>query len=113
MAKAYADARKGHGQSQLLDDLVAEKPKLDHTRYHSPEELHTACLGHLRDAIGTVEGKATPVEVDEYRRFVLGVAGKVAEAHREDGVAVSPAERAALDDITAALGSSASDSVTK
>ena len=107
MAKAYADARKGHGQSQLLDDLVADKPKLDHTRYHSPEELHTACLAHLRDAIGTVERKATPSAVDEYRRFVLGVAQRVAEAHREDGVEVSPAEQAALDEITAAVGNSA------
>lgn len=108
MAKAYADARKGHGQSQLLDDLAADKPKLDHTRYHSPEELHTACLEHLKDAISTVEKKATPSEVDEYRRFVLAVAQKVAEAHREDGVAVSPAEQAALDEITAALGNSVS-----
>lgn len=77
MAKAYADARKGHGESQLLDDLVAEKPKLDHTRYHSTEELHAACLGHLRDAISAVERKASPSELDEYRRFVLGVAQKV------------------------------------
>ena len=32
MAKAYAQARQHHGQSELLDEIVAVKPKLDHTR---------------------------------------------------------------------------------
>lgn len=30
MAKAYAEARQQHGQSELLDEIVAVKPKLDH-----------------------------------------------------------------------------------
>ena len=39
IAKAYAEARQHHGQSELLDDIVAAKPQMDHSRYHSPEEL--------------------------------------------------------------------------
>ena len=39
MAKAYAEARQHHGQSELLDEIVAAKPEIDHTRYGSPEEL--------------------------------------------------------------------------
>src|SRR5438270_14085782 len=38
MARAYAEARQQHGESQLLDEIVAAKPEIDHTRYHSVEE---------------------------------------------------------------------------
>ena len=103
LSKAYADARKQHGESELLDELVAAKPEIDHTRYHSPDEVRSAGLQHLRDAVGVLESKATPAELDDYRQFVLGLAHRVAEAHREDGVAVSPPEQQAIDDITAAL----------
>ena len=37
IAKAYVDARKEHGESQLLDEIVSAKPEIDHTRYHSAE----------------------------------------------------------------------------
>jgi hypothetical protein len=107
MAKAYAEARKQHGQSELLDEIASAKPKMDHTRYHSPDELTAACLGHLRDAVGVLEAHSTPAEVDEYRRFVLAVADRVANAHREGGQAVSPAERDAIDQISGALESTA------
>lgn len=50
LAKAYTEARKRHGRSELLDEIVSAKPKMDHTRYHSPEELKQHCLQHLRDA---------------------------------------------------------------
>ena len=104
LSKAYAEARQQHGESELLDAVVAAKPEIDHTRYHSPEEIRTAGLQHLRDAVSVLERKATPQELDDYRRFVLGLAQRVAEAHREDGQAVSPPEQQAIDDITAALG---------
>jgi hypothetical protein len=52
-----------------------------------------------------LEHKATEGEREDYRRFVLTVAGKVAAAHREKGKQVSPAEEQAIQDITTALGS--------
>ena len=104
MAKAYTETRKQHGQSELIDDIVSARPKMDHTRYHSPDELRTACLGHLTEAVGVLEGKASPADVVEYKQFVLAVAEKVAAAHREGGQPVSPAERDAIDDISQALG---------
>ncbi len=107
MAKAYTEARKQHGESELLDAIVSEKPEVDHTRYPSPDDLKQHGLQHLRDAIGLLETKATPAEVDEYKRFVLNLADKVANAHREDGVSVSPAEQAAIDEIAATLGTTA------
>jgi hypothetical protein len=109
MAKAYAEARQMHGESQLLDEIVSAKPHADHTRYHSYEELKEHGLQHLRDAVALLESKASPEEVDGYRRFVLTLSDKVANAHREGGVAVSDAERAAIGDISTALGSSTPD----
>jgi hypothetical protein len=108
MSKAYVEARAQHGESELLDDIVAAKPKTDHTRYHSAEEVRENGLKHLRDAVALLESKATAEEVDEYRRFVLALATKVAAAHKEDGQSVSPAETEAIQQITAALGASSS-----
>ena len=100
MAKAYAEARKQHGDSQLLDEIASTKPEIDHTRYHSPEELKDHGLQHLREAVELLEAKAAPEEVDEYRRFVLTLANRVAEAHK----GVSDAERSAMEEIAQALG---------
>lgn len=104
MAKAYTEARQQHGESQLLDEIVAEKPERDHTRYDSAEELKQGGLLHLRDAVALLERKATPEEVEDYRRFVLNLADRVASAHKEGGEQVSDAERAAIEEITASLG---------
>ena len=108
MSKAYAEARAEHGESELLDEIVAAKPHVDHTRYHSAEELKEQGLGHLRDAAALLEGKATAEERDDYRRFVVALAGRVASAHKEHGQDVSPAEAAAIQEITAALGTAGS-----
>ena len=104
MAKAYGEARKEHGESELLDEIVSAKPEIDHTRYHSADELKENGLRHLRDATGLLERKATPNELEDYRRFVLNLADKVAAAHREGGQGISPAEGAAIEEIAAALG---------
>ena len=108
MSKAYSEARAEHGESELLDEIVAAKPKVDHTRYHSPEELRDNGLGHIRDAMALLESKATAEERDDYRHFVLTLANKVASAHREHGQDVSPAEAEAIQQITAALGTTGS-----
>jgi len=109
MAKAYGEARKEHGESELLDEIASTKPEVDRTRYHSADELRDNGLQHLRDAIALLDGKATPEEVAEYKRFVLTLAQRVAEAHKEgflglSGEEVSEAERAALAEIAEALG---------
>lgn len=103
MAKAYVEARQQHGESQLLDEIVSARPQTDHTRYHSPDELREHGLQHVRDAVQILQRKATPAEVEDYKRFVLNLADKVANAHREGGESVSPAERAAIEEIAATL----------
>ena len=109
MAKAYTEARKEHGESELLDEIVNAKPEMDHTRYHSPEELKEASLKHLTAAVGLLESKATPQELDEYKKFILELAQRVAEARKEgflglSGERVSDDEKAAIGEISGALG---------
>ena len=100
MTRSYVEARKEPGQSELIDEIVAAKPALDHTRYRSPEDLRDAGLRHLREAIALLEQQATPDEVEAYRAFVLDLAERVANAHREHGTSVSEAEQAALAAVT-------------
>jgi len=104
MAKAYVEARQQHGQSQLLDEIAAAQPELDHTRYSSVEELKHHALQCLRDAVELLERKAKPDEVEDYRRFVLALADRVANAHREAEASVGEAERAAIGEIASSLG---------
>jgi hypothetical protein len=104
MAKAYTEARRSHGASELLDEIVAAKPERDHTRYHSFDELKQHGLQHLRDAVSLLEQKATPGEVEDYRQFIITLANKVAAAHREHGREISDAERTAIADISSSLG---------
>src|SRR3954454_20783127 len=58
MSKAYAEARRDHGDSALLDELVSHKPEMDRTKAHSAEELKEHGLQRIREAIALVEAKA-------------------------------------------------------
>ncbi len=64
----------------------------------------------LGEAVGLAESKATPEEVDAYKRFVMTVAQAAASAHKEGGFLgiggeqVSEKERAALDELRGVIG---------
>ncbi len=100
MAKAYSEARQEHGQSELLDEVVSSKPKTDRTRAGSVEELKQHELENLREAVAVLERKATPEEVEQYKRFIVGLAERVAEAHKD----VSANEAATIEEIAETLG---------
>lgn len=101
LAKTFAEARQQHGESELLDALVADKP--DTPRFHSPEEAEEKGLELVRQAVALVQAKA-PDDLEGYKHFVLEVAHRVAEAHKEGGQAVSPEEQEAIGKIESALG---------
>jgi hypothetical protein len=107
MAKAYAEARTQHGNSQLLDELVSGRPERDHTRYHSYDELKDHAVQTVRDAVALLEGKASGDEVEDYRRFIASLMDRVARRHEEGGQAISAKEQAAIGELTAALGGDA------
>jgi hypothetical protein len=108
IAKSYAAAAKLVHEGELLSEIVAHRPELDHTRFHSPAELREHGLKHLRDAVALVATKA-PGDLATYREFTLALAKNVADAHRERGSddARSDAEKAAIGEIAEALGDSA------
>jgi hypothetical protein len=104
IGKAYTEARREHGASALLDELVSGKPEMDKPRAHSPEELKAHGLQRIREAVGLLEQKATPQEVEDYRQFVISLANRVAGAKSEEGdQPASGAEAAAIAEITEAL----------
>ncbi len=108
MSKAWAEARQRHGESELLDAIVAGKPKLDE-KPGSTIELHNAGIQMLRQAVDTIKSKS-PDELDAYQSFVTGLAERIAEAHEEHGEKVSSGERSVLDEIAEALGAGAQPS---
>jgi predicted house-cleaning noncanonical NTP pyrophosphatase (MazG superfamily) len=103
LSKSYVEARRHHGESELLDEIVSAKPQLDHTHYATPEELREHGLQHLRDAVALLEQRSTQEEVDAYKRFVINLATAVASAHREHGAAISDKEQATVDQIANTL----------
>lgn len=110
IGQTYAKARQEHGESELLDALVASPPAIDQGRLQEGGDLKQASAARLEEAARLVEQKATPEELASYKEFVLTLAQAVAEAHKEGGFAgiggkaVSEDEQAALDEIAATLG---------
>jgi hypothetical protein len=110
MGQVYKQARERHGESELLDELVASPPALDQERVRAAGDVAKAVTERLGEAVGILQQKATPAEVDAYRNFVMDVAEAAAKAHKEGGFIgiggkqVSESEQAALDEIEATLG---------
>ena len=111
MGRAYQDARQHHGESELLDELVKSPPAVDPDRLREAGgNIAELASNQLRDAVRILEAKATPDELDAYKRFVMTVAQAVAGAHKEGGFLgiggkqVSDAENQALDELSTALG---------
>jgi hypothetical protein len=103
MGKAYAEARQQHGSSQLLDEVVSTRPKVEHEHAHSTQELQEDVLAKVSQAVALVRSKGTEQEAADYTSFIKSLAERVASAHREGGEDVSDAERAALQALDGAL----------
>lgn len=109
MAKAYTEAREGHGESELLDTIVSTKPEVDRTKVKSPEEMKEHSLQNIRNGVALIVQKGTKQEIAEYKQFIRDLANKVAEARKEgfmgiSGDRVSDDEKEALAAIEEALG---------
>ena len=110
IAQAYDEARRAHMGPELVEELLSSSPEVDPQGFKDPDDLRNRGLQALRDAVALLEGKATVDELDAYRGFVLGIAERVAHAHKTGGFLgfggheVSENERVALDDVREALG---------
>lgn len=111
IGKTYAEARTHHGDSPLLDEIVASPPVMDPSRLQAGgRDLATVATARLTDAVSLIDAKTSDEEAKAYKQFVVTVAEAVANAHREGGFAgvggkpVSDNEQAALDAIRSTLG---------
>jgi hypothetical protein len=107
----YAAARQNQGDGELLDALVDSPPAVDTQQLRAGGGDIVGLSGErLREALRILAEKATPEEVEDYRRFVMEVGEAAAKAHKEGGFIgiggkeVSVEEQAALDDLQATLG---------
>jgi hypothetical protein len=112
LGRVYQEARAAHGESALLDELAKSPPSIDPDRVkEAGGNIGALASERLREAIRILEAKATPDEIDAYKRFVMTAAQAVASAHKEGGflgiggTEISDAENEALDEISTALGS--------
>jgi hypothetical protein len=111
MSRVYQEARAHHGESELLDELVKSPPSIDPDRLREVGgDIATVASQQVREGVEILEAKATPAEVDAYKKFVMTVAQAVASAHKEGGFLgiggkpISDAENQALDEVSKALG---------
>jgi hypothetical protein len=110
IGRAYQEARQAHMGPELVEELLSSPPEVDPQRYSDAADLRFKGLQQLRDAIAVLEGRVTDDEIDSYRGFVLGIAERVAHAHKTGGFLgfgghdVSENERVALEDIREAIG---------
>ena len=109
VGKLYAEGREDKEAPELIQELLTTRPTVEPGRASSAEELRTQTTERLRQAATLVDERATPEEAEAYKRFVLDVAQRAAERHKEGGFLgiggekVSDAEAAALAEIAAAL----------
>jgi hypothetical protein len=110
IGKVYTAARQAQGDSELLDELVSSAPAVEAQQLRESGDLAGAARARLDEALRILGEKATPDEVEDYKRFVMEVATAAAKAHKEGGFIgiggkeVSPEEQSALDELQGILG---------
>lgn len=123
IGRVYGDIRRGDhplkGRTQLIDEIVKYPPYINHARFGSPDainmdEIRDGARECLSQAVSLLERKATAEDLEDYRRFVLGLAEVVAAPPAEGGAfgirggRVSQSEQAALNEIAETFGDTAS-----
>ena len=110
VGQAYEDARKIHIGPELNDEQLDSTPSPEPRGDESIEEVNDKGLEVLRTAISILSVKATEEELDAYRGFVMGIAERVAHAHKTGGFLgigghkISDKEQLAMDEIRKVIG---------
>ena len=101
--------------SELAADLKARQTKAEPPQgMKDPEQCKEAALNHVKAVNDLIDRKVKPDEGDEFKKWLLAVGRRVAEASNEGGIfgfggeQVSDAERNVLRQIAFALGQPAS-----
>lgn len=122
MVKAATQGEIPDGASDLIGDIVAgikeqaekkekiQMPELTDEQKKDPAAAKAALLQGIAAATNAVSAKGTGAEAAGYKQWIMGVANATAEAGKEGGflgiggTRVSDAEKAALAEISAAMG---------
>lgn len=110
MAKVYAEAKRERAGDDLLGEIVSQAPQVDAREFDSVEKLRTEGVERIRNAVALVESKGGAEDAEAYREFSIRVAERAAEADKSGGFLgiggerVSDSERAALEQVASALG---------
>ena len=119
MGMGMAEMLQKGSSNQLISDLAADlkerqtKPELPQG-IKDPEQAKELALNHIRAVNDIVSRKAKADEADEFKKWLLAIAQRVAEASNEGGIfgfggeRVSEAEKNMLRQIAFALGLPAS-----
>ena len=109
IGRAYAEARQEHGESELLDAIVADQPVVNPAEFQGEADVPQALMQKLTRGVEILEAKGTADDVNAYKQFIVDLAQRVASAKKEGGVLgiggkeISDSEQAALDEIASAL----------
>jgi len=112
-AQCRRRTRSGPPRSSIADLATAEgrqQAQPSEMRGMSPESIKSHALEACRQVAALLDRKAPPVEAEGFKRWLLGVSTRVADAAKEGGflgfggTRVSEQETAALKEIAAALG---------
>jgi hypothetical protein len=115
MGMAMAEMiQKGSGNTLIAElgaDLKARQTKAEPPQgMKEPEQCKEAALNHIRAVNDILGRKVKPEEADEFKKWLLTVGHRVAEAANEGGIfgfggeRVSDAEKNVLRQIAFALG---------
>jgi hypothetical protein len=119
MGMAMAEMLQKGSSNSLIAELTADL-KARHTKpeppqaMKDPEQCKEAALNHIKVLNDLIDRKVKPEEADEFKKWLLAVGRRVAEASNEGGIfgfggeRVSDAEKNALRQIAFALGQPAS-----
>jgi hypothetical protein len=104
LAQAFENARAEAPPSELVDDIVADRPHVARLRVRSWDDARDHAVRRLRAAVAIVERKGSAQDARAYARFALAVAETVARAYPASGQRASPAEEEVLVGIAEGLG---------
>jgi hypothetical protein len=104
LERAFQDAHAEAVDSQLLADIVADRPHVGRLRVRSTDQARAHAVKRLRTAVSIIRRKGDPAEARAYARFALDVAETVASAYPAARQPTSPAEESVLTGIAEGLG---------
>jgi hypothetical protein len=119
MGMAMAEMLQKGSSNPLIAELAADlkarqtKPELPQG-LKDPEQCKESALNHVRAVNDLINRKVKPEEADEFKKWLLAIGRRVAEASNEGGIfgfggeRVSEAEKNVLRQIAFALGQPAS-----